>query len=380
MYETLMTCLTILPGGEAVGCTGLTAVAVEHVHRLGHSEYRVREASARELIRVGLPAVGLLRAGSANPDAERANRCKDVLARIEAADREAKLARLVTDFTAPPPGGLPLLTEFLKVAGDGRDARRLYARLYREHGPALVSLQANPASMAALEQACDKLQRRAHPNPRALDGPEFAGVCFLASRAAPEGVPDEVEDGLRRAFWSRGAVELLRESKPASPLRRLFLAVLERHPNRALTSWGIPRLIEESRMRDAVPTLIRVACDPDTKYGKVYALALLPYLGAVEAAPALRAHPALFEDKSEHAVTQFTVDSGLPPVRIQSRDVALGVCAELEGRNLVDLGFMPGVRAIWGPQPNPSKYAFLDEASRAAAFERWKKMPPPGPK
>jgi hypothetical protein len=35
---------------------------------------------------------------------------------------------------------------------------------------------------------------------------------------------------------------------------------------------------------------------------------------------------------------------------------------------------------MFGSEPVPHKYAFLDDASRAAAFEKWKKLPPPDPK
>src|SRR5829696_9121362 len=138
MSELLMACLSIIPGGETAGRAVLTAVASEHVRRLGHPEHRVRETAGRELVRLGTAAASPLRAAVADPDAERAGRGREVLAQVEAADREAKLARLVADPTAPPPDGLPCLADFLKVAGDGREARRLYAGIYREVGSTLL--------------------------------------------------------------------------------------------------------------------------------------------------------------------------------------------------------------------------------------------------
>jgi hypothetical protein len=378
MLWTLMALLMAVPG-DPVGGAVLKAVATEEVRRLGHGQYRVRESASRELLRLGPAAVGPLRAGAASTNAERAVRCRNVLAMIEAADREEKLARLIGDPSAPPPDGLPLLGEFLKVAGDGREARELYAKVYRENGPVLMTAAADPTSTTALEHVCEDLRRLRYPTDRELAPTEFAWACFLASRAATRTIRGTIEDGLQWSLWNGRAIKLLRQAEPGSPLRRLVFAALERHRDHQLFWWGGTRLLYEARMRDAVPVLLRIAADPGAKLdSRAHALALMAALGDGNTARELRAHSTLFSDNAGLGGSQLPSDYGLPVLFHQFRDVALGACAELEGRDLDELGFLAAPRKIHGWEPY--KYAFLDDASRAAAFEKWKKLPPPDPK
>jgi len=148
-----------------------------------------------------------------------------------------------------------------------------------------------------------------------------------------------------------------------------------------LFGWMGTRVVQEARMRDAVPVLLRIAANTDSKAdSRAYALALLAVVGDRKTARELRANLGLFTDKAELGGSQLPSDYGIPVLFTQVRDVALGVCAELEGRDLDDLGFVAPLRKFHGSEAWPYKYAFLDDASRAAAFEKWKKMPPPDSK
>jgi hypothetical protein len=81
---------------------------------------------------------------------------------------------------------------------------------------------------------------------------------------------------------------------------------------------------------------------------------------------------ALFESTAQVTSVQFPRDFGLPVMTTQLRDVAVGVCAELEGRDLGKLGFHPEPRKYYSDYPSVARYALIDEASRAEVNRRWR--------
>src|SRR5713226_4500920 len=77
------------------------------IDRLGDGAFRVREKASKDLMGYGLTAIGLLKQGRNNPDAEIANRCAKCLERLEKVPSgllTAAVARMVG--RVKPEGGL----------------------------------------------------------------------------------------------------------------------------------------------------------------------------------------------------------------------------------------------------------------------------------
>lgn len=139
----------VLAGLTTVPAAGADTPA-DLVRKLGHPEFRVREATAVELARLGSSALQALTEGAKSSDSEVAEQCRRLLPQAEAADRTEGLAALLSDSKAPPSKRLPGVESFLKAAGDTKEARELYADLVRQHADAMVARERDPKAAADL--------------------------------------------------------------------------------------------------------------------------------------------------------------------------------------------------------------------------------------
>lgn len=144
------------------------------VKQLGDEDFDVRERASADLVRIGVPAVGALKAAATDRDAEVARRAAECLARIaqrkqDAGGLAAVAARLLAD--RKPAGAAGVLFDFLRTADPAEDtweAERALAAVAARDGkpePALV------VALAAKE-----------PRLRALAGAALAGVDADAVR------------------------------------------------------------------------------------------------------------------------------------------------------------------------------------------------------
>jgi hypothetical protein len=121
------------------------------IRQLGDPAYAVRERATGDLIAVGLPAVGTLRAAQNDPDfeiARRADRCLERIERVPSAALSAAAARAVARLK--PAGTVPVLLGYLPVADDesvADDVREALAAVAVRDG------RADPALEQALDQA-----------------------------------------------------------------------------------------------------------------------------------------------------------------------------------------------------------------------------------
>jgi len=120
----------------------------ELIKKLGDKSYRVREDAARELLRRGPAAVAALTAGTKDADLEVSERCRQLLPVAASLERNEKLAALLKDPSAPPPKGLAGLDRFLKIAGDSKAARELYAEMMGVHHRTIETAEKDPREAA----------------------------------------------------------------------------------------------------------------------------------------------------------------------------------------------------------------------------------------
>jgi hypothetical protein len=125
------------------------------IRELGSEVYAVRDRAVGDLIEIGLPAVGLLRAGLSDSDVEIARRCERCLKKIEGdvpiAKRSAAAARLLA--VRKPQGAAAVLLAYLPFADDEivaeelRDALAGVALFDGRLDPALESSLADPLAI-----------------------------------------------------------------------------------------------------------------------------------------------------------------------------------------------------------------------------------------
>src|SRR5437763_1722749 len=89
------------------------------IRQLGDDAFAARERAADELVRAGLPAVGLLRQAQADADVEvarRAERCLQRIEKVPSTSLSADAARMVA--VRKPPGAVAVLLNYLPLADD----------------------------------------------------------------------------------------------------------------------------------------------------------------------------------------------------------------------------------------------------------------------
>ena len=132
-----------------VHCTAVTAQpdsADALVRQLGADSYRLRKSAGKELLEMKTAAVDALGRGLESTDPEIRDRCRSILAAIEADPVETRLRAFVEAKT----GSLPGWDRFAKVVGPKSGARELFAEIYRVDRELLATLQQNPKSAKAM--------------------------------------------------------------------------------------------------------------------------------------------------------------------------------------------------------------------------------------
>jgi hypothetical protein len=349
------------------------------VRKLGHPEFRVREAAAATLVRLGATAVPALTEGSGSPDAEVAEQCKKLLPQAEAADRAEGLAALVGDPKAPPPKRLPGVESFLKAAGDTKAARELYADLLGEHPDLMVARERDPKAAGDLfyrygEDLNARFRQKLKTAKSKYEGMVATPTdlaLFLAFAADPR-----VNQAPRHHVYqnmlvlSTTARAALTEGDQAPALRGLFVHWLLNEPVELYQRTGF-ELAAEVRIPELLPRAAQLIADKGTP-PKLRAMAMTALLqgGTKDHLRLLAPH---LDDKTEVSVANM---GGGRAFHTQVRDVALGMSVRLAGEREEDFGLGdrrfgggPGVRGV------PIclyYYGFTDDKSREEAHRKWR--------
>jgi hypothetical protein len=365
-----------------LGLAGLMATQVAAddpatlVQKLGHPEFRVREAAAAELTRLGSAALPALAEGAKSSDSEVAEQCRKLLPRAEAADRAAGLAALVRDPTAAPPKRLPRVDSFLKAAGDTKPARELYAELVRQHPEAMVALERDPRSAADLFQrhgeALNARVREALKTAKSrgegmvATPTDFAlFLVFATDPGVNRGPRHHVYQNM--LVFSKKLRAALIEGDQAPALRGLFVHWLLSEPLDLYQQTGF-ELAAEVRIPGLLPVALRLIADKATA-AKTRAMAMTVLLqgGTRDHLPVLAAH---LDDRTE----VYLANLGAGGVfRTQVRDVALGLSVRLAGAKEEDFGL--GDRRFGDGRGVPKclyYYGFTADEARGEAHRRWK--------
>lgn len=374
MSTTILT-LAVLLGAPTPPAPAPDVQLADLVRKLGDKSYRTREAAARDLLRRGAAAVPALTAGTTDPDPEVGERCRQLLPQAASLERNEKLAQLLKDPTAAPPKGLAGLDRFLKVTGDNKEARELYAELLSIHHRTLETAETDPAKAGEFyRQFCEEAYARWQTSIRtgrySYDN-MFNGradiTYFLFLSADPK--VQKQAGGLNGAQMLLNGTQLTKalSDKDGSPgMRKIFLHWLENEPQSYLQQRGF-QVAGQIGMKEALPVVLKFLDKKDQQgFMTAQVMISLVKLGGKEHIPALDKFMA---DSTVIGTINFGGLNG-GQMTVQVRDVAAGVSALLAGQKLIDFGF--DNRFGGGAPTSYIYFGFRDDAARDAAHAKWK--------
>ena len=341
------------------------------VARLGSPSYRDRELAARELIDIGFAAKDALLAGQKSPDTEISERCTQLYPVIWQADLERRIKRFVDGPDGAVPDDLPCAAGWVRIAGDGKASRALYATMVREHHEPLREVELHPGRQADvyLEFIRAVHGRGSYTGSAGKSGPADADVLLFLFLGAIGDTRPVRQPGISSANYSQFLTGSylsaeLSADPPNLPLRKLFAGWLAKERY----SIAVRRAIDvaaQHGVRECAPAILEIVADRGT-LGTVRASALLGFarLGTKNDIPALA---PLLDDDLQIAATTVNGERGT----VQIRDVALAAAVHLAGQNPTDFGFErkppAGVTTV-----SYAYYAFTSDEKRAAAHAKWK--------
>ena len=343
------------------------------VARLGDPTYLVRERAARELLEIGYPARAAVLAGQQSPDTEVSDRCKKLYPAIWRHDLDKRVQKFLDKPNAPIPDDLPGAARWLKVAGDGRQSRELYAEMVKAHAEVLLEVEVRPERMrdVYVEFVLSVYSRNFSRGPGTAVAtrttPTESDVTLFFFLGAAGGVRlTVVPRGTSSAHYSQflNAPSLVTQLGSA-PMRRVFGAWLEKERYSILVRRGID-LAAQNGVKECLPAALKIAADPGTiPTMRATALVGVSRLGTKENIKDLE---PFFRDQIQ--IAAVAVNGERWPV--QMRDVALGAAVQLAGQELSDFGFErrppPGLALM----SSYTYYAFPSDEKREAAHKHWR--------
>jgi hypothetical protein len=329
-------------GAPPAPSTSIDPQLVELVRRLGDKSYRARENAARELLRRGSESVAALTEGINDTDPEVSERCRQLLPQAASLERNDKLAALTKDPSSPPPEGLAGLERFLKITGDDKSSRELYAELLANHHPTLETAEDDPRKAAELyRQFCDDAYSRYQASVRAgrynFDNifATRADITYFLFASSDERIRKHERGASRASILLNGnqLTKAITDGENSQPLRKLFLDWMENEPQSYLQQRAFT-IAAQANLKEALPIALKLLEKSGQQtYNKAQIMITLVKLGSKEHIPALEKY---LEDKTSIGNVGF---GNGQTMSVEVRDVAMGVSALLAGQKLADFGF-----------------------------------------
>ncbi|WP_020469997.1 hypothetical protein [Zavarzinella formosa] len=346
------------------------------VRQLGHKSYKVRETAARDLLKRGSEAVVALNVGTKDTDPEVAERCKQLLPVAAATERNEKLSRLLKDPAGPLPKGLAGLEEFIKIAGDDKTNREIYAEMMGVHYQLIEALEKDPKTAARLmndftNEAYDRWQQGARTGRYSYDNilaDRGQVAMFLFARGDKRFADDAQQNGRAGMLVNSTKLKNFVTGPEELPgMKKLFLHWMEHEKQPYITTRAF-QIAADAKMKEALPVVMKVIADKNQPvHNRAQVMLTLAKLGTKEN---LKDIEPFLADKTNIGTINF---GNGQPLTAQLQDVAMGVCVQLCGQKLADFGFETG--RFGGGIPNSYYYyGFPDDKTRDAAHAKWKEF------
>lgn len=351
--------------------------AAQLVAHLGDRDYRERERASKELLEMGYAAKDAVLAGQKNADGEISERCRKLYPAIFRHDLEKRVAKFLDNPDGLVPDDLPGATKWLKLVGDGKESRELYANMVKGHPEILLDAELNPERVhQILTDFMRDTYTRTFPRPTVgttgtvRQGPGESEVLLYFFLGSQGNVRSAAIPGVSSTYYyqflnAQFTLSKLSATPPAVPFRKLFVAWLEKERyslvmRRALDIAG------QYDVKECAPVALKLAAEGGVPVA--YRASALIAFGKMGSKDNLKDLEPFFNDKLQIAVVTVNGERG----SVQMRDVALGAALQLAGLNLADFGFErrppPGAASV----STYTYFAFGTDEKRDAAHAKWK--------
>lgn len=345
--------------------------AVELVRDLGDARYRVREAAAKELKKLGRVAKPALVAGAKSADPEVWNRCTQLLPEVMALDLKARVDAFLADTEGKQKHDLPMMERYQKLVGNDQSARKLFAEIVKGGADFLEACDTNP------KLAGERYNLRAMELQQQMFGPwsggrprpqmQAADIAALFLVGADEEMSKYIKENqfnpVANFLWQQPFQNALRTGDQAPAYRKLFFAWAENRGDVNSVSQALS-VVQNLNLKEGLDFAVKVVKMKDLQiWTRAQALTVVGKMGGKEHVPAME---ALFEDKTQVTNIQWNNVN----ISTQVNDIALGMAAHLSGQQPKDYGFdalqtQPAL--IWSYH----YVGFSTEEKRTAAFKKW---------
>jgi hypothetical protein len=359
------------------------------IEALGHDAYAVRQDAARQLLAAGIDAREPLVAAAENADPERRAAARRLVALIERAEFDRRLAAFAADTNGQNRLSLPGWEQFQKIVGRDAAARALFVDMQRQESALLADVfDANRgARKLAWEDRLLRLLRwPAMPanNPLGPPAGSCASMIFLGS-VSEGAVSDRGAAYLQQLIAMPSIQQPVRNAPRQDPMRRLVSAWVVECPNQN------PAVLQQRlnmaiilNLPEAVPLAVRIARNDSAQLHlqpmvRITALSVVANLGERTDAEPLE---PLLEDAT--VCMSFAQAPGGPAAvvrQIQIRDAALVAMVLLTDQDPAVYGYRHARRQSQQLLDPSSLFTDTDE-QRTAAILKWREWkatqaPPP---
>ncbi|HEX3146543.1 MAG TPA: hypothetical protein VHR66_00480 [Gemmataceae bacterium] len=367
----LFTTLTVsVPPADA----DINKRAAELVAHLGDPSYRDREKAARELLEIGYAARDAVLAGQKSSDTEISDRCKKLYPAIWRHDLEKRVQKFLDQPDGPIADDLPGAARWIKITGDGKESRKLYAEMVKADPETLLDIELNPER---LRQAYLDLVRNAYrrnltrstaPSSTRSGVLDSEVLLFLFLGAAGD-VRPMTSAGVSASYYYQFLNATYLNTQLADeankPMRRLYAAWLEKERYSLVLRRGIDTAAT-NKVHECAPVLLKIVTDPTSlPTSKSAAIVGFGRIGTKDDLPALA---EMLKDKSLAGAVAINGEVW----KVQVRDVALGAAVQLAGLNPDDFGLEHRHQATGLALSSLANYAFASDEKREAAHQKWK--------
>ncbi|MDX1963035.1 MAG: hypothetical protein SFX18_07770 [Pirellulales bacterium] len=379
----------------------IETLAKELVGKLGHPEYREREAASQELVKLGLGALKAIEEGRKNPDAEIVARCKFLNQTIRANDLKRRIELLADDKDGRIAKTLPLCATYVKICGKDENARKFYFELCKNHLQLLEYAANNPQTMGEnFIDLINEIEKRGKGD----FSPETE-VAALLLIAADEKIGPAIEEANRQQpkggdrnylrliglLWTPKYEAVMMDANNGPYFRKLLFGWAKRLPEPLAMSsflFFIQDMINKQVMNlksdsDTLEFLMDLAVSTSARglpYHKGVAMSLVAVASISKNDRIAFFEEELFKDETTlEPVVGFDLN-GAMKIKVETRacDYALAVCVKLSGQSFQDYGF-----DILGSHSDMFENwiysGFTKDETRKAAFkkyEEWRKINP----
>ncbi|HKB06400.1 MAG TPA: HEAT repeat domain-containing protein, partial [Gemmataceae bacterium] len=350
--------------------------AADLVKQLGHPRYATREAAAKELLKMGGPAIPALAAGTKAADEEVRTRSAALLPKVRAGEWKKRADAYLADVDGKQKHDLPLLAEFEKLTGPPTPAsRKLFAEMVRANGELLHVAAATPdAAPAALRARCQTLTDNLQLAGKQLPGElgDLAAVYFVGGRVATANADWRSAGDAAHLLANPTLGEAIGAAEVGPAVRRLLVRWAETRPKDDLVSQQHFALaVRNQPFPEAVQVLVKLAKSETASMLNVRAVSIdaLSKIGDKDAKAAL-------EGMMGDATTMFRgFAAGEPDYRLG--DCAFAARVAADKKNPADYGMAHqitfGLRfgAARGEIVRFTLRTFQTDEDRQKALKKW---------